>query len=1118
VSACPSCGFENTSGAKFCSECGSPLAPLAARREERKVVSVLFADLVGFTSRAEQLDPEDVRALLTPYHARLKAELERFGGTVEKFIGDAVMALFGAPVAHEDDPERAVRAALAIRDAVGELNRVDESLDLRIRVGLTTGEALVAVDARPELGEGMAAGDVVNTAKRLEAAAPVNGVLVDEATQRATREVIDYGEHAAVEAKGKFRPVPAWEARSPRARAGVDVVQSARAPLVGRERELRTLLDVLERAHDGREPQLVTVVGAPGIGKSRLTWELFLAVDQSERLTYWRQGRSLPYGAGIAFWALGEMVKAHAGILDTDSAAETTEKLARAAATTFAENERDWVVRHLRTLVGLGDDALAGDHRGEVFAAWRRFVEAVAEERPLVLVFEDLHWADDGLLDFVDYLADRADAVPLLVVGTTRPELLERRPGWGGGKLNAQLVSLSALSDDDSARLLGALLERVVLPRDAEAELLARAAGNPLYAEQYVRMLVESGALVRRNGDWELGEDVELAAPESLHALIASRLDVLPAEEKALLEDAAVVGKVFWAGALAAVGGGERFALEDHLHALGRKDFVRRERRSSVGEESEYAFRHILVRDVAYGLIPRSARAEKHRRTAEWIEELSRERAEDVADMLAHHYASALEYAQAARQDTAELVDRARAALRAAGDRAAALNSFSVAASHYARALELCAPDDPERPRLLFALGSGHYFGEDAGAEELDEARAALLAQGDRELAALAEFYIAELGWRHGRDEGDRFDRAVELLRDEPPTITKAYVLATVGFFVASRRRHEEGIRICREGAELAHNLGREDVRAHGLILAGCVRTWARDFGGIEEMEEGLELAKTANSPYMLVGYANLGTTLLVLGRVDEGLRLLEEGTAAAGRFSEHWYARWQLANQLQVDVLRGRWDQALKLADEMAEQRTMTTFQWAVGWARGLIALGRGDMSGARAAADALAELASEIEEPMFRIPTAAFAAHFLAECDAPDAARAGYRDALDCWADSDEMPADWALALAYAGRSLGEQDSFVDLAKKQATGTPWLEAAMAVVRSDLPRAAEVLGEIGAELDEAYARLRAAEQLAAAGCTHEAARHAERALSFYLRVQARAYVQRAQSLLAARA
>src|SRR3954470_7358323 len=639
---CPACGRQNPDDARFCMACGAPLAAeQPAGREERKVVTVFFADLVGFTGRAEQLDPEDVRAMLSPYYGRLRSEIERFGGTVEKFIGDAVMAVFGAPVTHEDDPERAVRAALAVRDAVQELNDANPSLDLHVRIAVNTGEVVVAIDLDPSGGEGMVAGDVVNTAARLQQAAPVDGILVGETTYRATERTIEYSESEPVRAKGKADPVPVWEAMAARARLGVDVEQRGAAPLVGRAEELDWLTDGLARTLRERRTQLVTLVGVPGIGKSRLVWELAQVVDgDPELIVYWRQGRSLPYGEGVAFWAVGEMVKAQAGILETDSADAAEGKLHETVADLIPDAESaSWIESHLRPLVGLtGEADPSGDSRDEDFAAWRRFFEALAERRPLVLIFEDLHWADDHLLDFVDHLVDWVSDAPLLVIGTARPELLERRPGWGGGKSNAATISLSPLSEEETARLLASLLGQTVMPAELQAPLLARAGGNPLYAEEYARMVSERGVA-----------PADDALPETVQGIVAARLDALSPEDKALIQDAAVLGKVFWSGALAAMTGLQRWTVEESLHRLERKEFVRRERRSSVATETEYAFRHVLVRDVAYGQVPRADRAEKHRRAAEWIEALSSDR-EDRAEMLAHHYSSALEFARAAGQ------------------------------------------------------------------------------------------------------------------------------------------------------------------------------------------------------------------------------------------------------------------------------------------------------------------------------------------------------------------------------------------------------------------------------------------------------------------------------------
>ena len=656
MTVCPNCGHENEAGARFCSQCATALAETRpVPGTERKVVTVFFADLVGFTATAERLDPEDVQAILRPYHERLRYELERWGGTVEKFIGDAVMALFGAPVTREDDPERAVRAALAIRDWITEEGK------LEVRIAVNTGEALVNLAARPEAGEGMAAGDVVNTAARMQSAAPVNGILVGETTYRSTADTIDYREHDAVEAKGKQAPIPVWEVTAAGARFGVDLAPAEQTPLVGREREVEQVVGALARVREQRSSELLTLIGVPGIGKSRLVGELFQSIERSGQLTYWRQGRSLPYGQGVSYWALAEMVKAQAGILETDSDDEAGAKLERTVEQVLHE-DTEWVLSHLRPLVGQAS-AAAGSQE-EAFAAWRRFWEALAEQYPLVLVFEDIQWADEGLLDFIDHLADWVRDVPLLILCTARLELLERRSTWGGGKVNAATVQLAPLSDEQTAELMSAL------GGGADDALLERCGGNPLYAEQFARMVAERGAG---------------ALPETVQGIIAARLDALAPAEKQLLQDAAVIGKVFWLGALG--------ATEQQLHVLRQKEFVQRARRSSVEGEIEYAFKHVLVRDVAYGQIPRADRIEKHVRAAEWIESLGR--ADDQAEMVAHHYVNALDLAVAARREDDDLAARAVRALRDAGERALALNALPQA-ENYLRQSHSLAPDDPE--------------------------------------------------------------------------------------------------------------------------------------------------------------------------------------------------------------------------------------------------------------------------------------------------------------------------------------------------------------------------------------------------------------------------------------
>ncbi|MDQ3380360.1 MAG: AAA family ATPase, partial [Actinomycetota bacterium] len=825
MKTCPSCGRENPEDARFCSGCATSLEPMAPAREERKVVTCLFCDLVGFTARAERMDPEDVRRLLQPYHARVRGELERHGGTVEKFIGDAVMAVFGAPVAHEDDPERAVRAALAIRDALAEEG------ELEIRIGITTGEALIALGARPEAGEGMASGDVVNTAARLQAAAPIGSILVDETTYHATARAIEHRETPSVEAKGKTLPIQVWEALRARSRVGVERVGGA--ALVGREQELALLRETLARVRRESRPQLVTLVGVPGIGKSRLVYELFQTIETGEfGIVFWRRGGSLPYGEGVTFWALSEMVKAQAGILESDSSKEAGGKLHEAVGRYVTDpTEASWVERHLRPLAGLEtEEPSAEDRRGEAFAAWRRFFEALAEERPLVLVFEDLHWSDDALLDFVEYLVEWAGGVPILALCTARPELLSRRPGWGGGKVNSSTILLSPLSGEETTMLVHALLGRSAIDADVQARLLENAGGNPLYAEEFTRMLSERPA--------------HAVLPETVQGLIAARLDTLPMEEKELLQDAAVVGRAFWLGAL----GNERWTLEERLHSLEQKEFVSRQRRSAVSGETEYLFRHSLVREVAYEQIPRALRANKHSAAGEWVESLGR--TEDHAEMLAHHYGAALEYARATGVDARPFEEPARDAFREAGDRAFALRAFRPATLFYARALELWPDGGP--PDLLLRYGRAlAVAGEERGTAILELAAEGLLAAGDREGAAEAHAFLTDALQHQGKRDAafEHIERALELVRDAPRSPAKARVLTESSRLLALGERSEASV-VAQEAYEMAEALGLAELTARALGNLGLAKTQALDFdGAVADLERGIELARSVSSP-----------------------------------------------------------------------------------------------------------------------------------------------------------------------------------------------------------------------------------------------------------------------------
>ena len=1067
---------------------------MSEARRERKVVTVLFADLVGFTTQAEQLDPEDVEAILRPYHERLRYELERWGGTVEKFIGDAVMALFGAPVTREDDPERAVRAALSIRDWIAEEG------ELQVRIAVNTGEALVNLAARPEAGEGMAAGDVVNTTARLQSAAPVNGILVGETTYRATAESIEFREHAAIEAKGKEQPVAVWEVVEARARFGVDLAPETRTHLVGREREVDLLVGTLARTRQQRSTELVTLIGVPGIGKSRLVGELFQSIERGGELTYWRQGRSLPYGEGVSYWALGEMVKAQAGILETDSDDEVASKLARAVEQ-LVDEDADWVLTHLRPLVGQAGDATGS--QDEAFAAWRRFFEALAEDHALVLVFEDLQWADEGLLDFVEHLADWVRDVPMLILCTARLELLERRPTWAGGKLNAANVALAPLSADETARLIAALSDRPLLEAAAQAELLDRAGGNPLYAEQYVRMLVERGTTVD--------------LPESVQGIIAARLDGLPQEEKAALQDAAVLGKVFWLGALD--------VSERQLHALQQKEFLQRARRSSVAGETEFAFKHVLVRDVAYGQIPRAERAQKHARAAQWIESLGRP--EDHAEMVAHHYASALELARAAGQDVGDLVVRARSALREAGEHALTLNALAQAEEYFRQAVALTESDDPERPRLLLQYGRVRYLQDLEGADELTEARDFLSEASDRDGAAEASLMLADIAWQGGSRDGmlKDLEAARAFVDGGPRSRTQVAVIAEVARYEMLADRLQEALELGREALALAEELGLEDLRAHALNTIGVARADIGDRGGFDDLEESIEIASRGNFVSdLLRGHNNRQALYFLYGEIGRA-RAAEEVTLELARhFGQQAFVRFVEAGpSVGNRYLAGEWDDALARAEAILAEAEAGKRFYSVGAMycfRGLIRLARGDDGGAESDAERAIEHARENRDPQALHPDLSMAALLLQSAGNDKRAEETLSEALGGLRElhrfgfaANDLP-----SLAWVAVMRGREPELIELVERESFVSPWLRATAAVLAHDFSAAAEIYAEMGTPAHDAFYRLRAAEQLVAEGRRAEADEQLGPALAFYRSVGATRYVREGEALMAASA
>jgi class 3 adenylate cyclase len=669
MTGCPSCGQENPGGARFCNACGAPLPePALTLREERRIVTVLFADMAGFTARAEQLDPEDVRAILDRYYSRMRSEIESFGGTVEKFIGDAVVAFFGAPVAHGDDPERGVRAALALCEAVADMNAADPALDLEVRVAVNTGEVIVSLD-RAELHQGMVAGDVVNTASRLQANAPIGGVLVGEETHRATRGVVEYRAVEPLAVKGKRDPVRAWVATCASLSPAERVPSSV--PILGREREMAVLQRVLDNVVADRRLHLVTVLGDAGIGKTRLASEF--AAEQEQRGTRILRGRSLPYGSFTPYGPFAQHVKAFAGIFASDDIPTGQEKLARALEAIAPPATVAEILTPLELLIGLSTSGDASD-RQTLFLAARAFVEVLAAHQPTVLLFEDVHWADTGTLDLLEVLASRVRDVPLMLLALARPDLLLGRPAWGGGLPAYTSLSLEPLSSED-AREMARLLGRRATADALEARVVETAEGNPLFIEELTAAAFEQPTTNRSD------------LPMTIRELVSARLDVLPPQERGVLLDAAIVGKVFWRRPL------ERMRqdvgdLANALDALEGRDLIRREALSWIEGEVQYTFKHAIIRDVAYATLPRARRRDMHAVVATFLEESTRG-AGATASALAEHWR------EAGRQEMALEY------LLVAADQAGRGWAKDEAARLYGEALELCPEDSPVRRQIV---------------------------------------------------------------------------------------------------------------------------------------------------------------------------------------------------------------------------------------------------------------------------------------------------------------------------------------------------------------------------------------------------------------------------------
>ena len=816
---CPACGAANAPTVKFCGECGTSLTatstpgPAAAPEPvaERRLVSVLFADLVGFTAASEERDAEETRELLSRYFDRARTIVERYGGTVEKFIGDAVMAVWGTPVAQEDDAERAVRAALDLVAAVAELG--DE---LHARAGVSTGEAAVTLGAD---GQGMVAGDLVNTASRIQSAAERGAVLVGEATKRATEAAITYDEVGEHELKGKAEPVALWRVRRVvAARGGAQRSERLEPPFVGRERELRLVKDLFHATAEERKARLVSVVGIAGIGKSRLAWELEKYIDGLVDSIWWWRGRCLAYGEGVTYWALAEMVRTRADIVEGEPPATARPKL-RAALEEYITDpgERDWIELRFAHLLGLEEHA-AFD-REDLFAAWRLYFERLAEHQPAVLVFEDMQWADVSLLEFVEYLLEWSRNHPIYVVTLARPELTESHPSWGAGKRNFTALTLEPLAEGAMEELLDGFVPG--LPAELREQILVRAEGVPLYAVETVRMLLDRGLLEQVGDEYRPTGPIEaLQVPETLHALVAARIDSLEPEQRRLIQNASVLGKTFAGEALAHLSDRTTAELEPMLAALVRREVLTVQSDPRSPERGQYSFVQDLLRRVAYDTLARAERKTRHLAAASYLEGSWGPAEQEIAEVVSSHYMEAYRVAPDA-DDAEEIRQHARAMLVRAGERAASLAANEEAQRYFEQAAELVDSTDEAADLRERAGRTAWRAGNPAAAREhFDAAVAAFESIGLTHPAARVRAALAEVVWQDGNIEDAlaMLEQSFDVLSEEEQDADLAAVAAQLGrlrFFAGRPEQAAEPIELA---LEIAESLRLTEVFVQALI------------------------------------------------------------------------------------------------------------------------------------------------------------------------------------------------------------------------------------------------------------------------------------------------------------
>jgi predicted ATPase/class 3 adenylate cyclase len=928
---CPSCGAPYEPDESFCGDCGTALAGAAPPLEpaelapvepavaERRLVSVLFADLVGFTTLSESRDPEEVRELLSRYFDTCRRLIGLYGGVVEKFIGDAVMAVWGTPVATEDDAERAVRTALDLVAAVQALGQEAGIDGLRARAGVLTGEAAVNLAA---VGEGMVAGDLVNTASRVQSVAEPGSVFVGEATRRATERAIVYEEAGSHELKGKEGETGLWRALRVVSGVGGDLrSEGLEAPFVGRDRELRQIKDLFHVCAEEQRAQLVSVTGIAGIGKSRLAWEFYKYFDGLSQIVYWHRGRCLAYGEGVTYWALADMVRMRCGIAEDDPQEEALRKLEAALDEHLLDpEERRFAEPRLAQLLALGEGA--SHERQDLFAAWRLFFERLADTYPTVLAFEDMQWADSSLLDFVEYLLEWSRDKPLFVITLARPELGEKRPTWGAGHRNFTSIYLEPLSEQAMQELLLGLVPG--LPTALRDQILARAEGVPLYAVETVRMLLDRGLLVLEDATYQLAGEVDtLEVPETLHALIAARLDGLAPEERRLLGDAAVLGKTFTPQALAALSGLESVQLETLLTGMVRREVLGLQSDPRSPEQGQYTFLQDLLRHVAYETLPRRERREKHLAAAEHLTTTLGE--EEVAEVIASHLLEAYRLEPNAADGDA-LRGRAHEALLRAGERAMSLAAAAEAQRYFEHAAEL-VPEPRQQAAALTRAGemASRAGNSDRACALFERAVGLYESAGDTHGAARAAAWLGVSEQMRGRVEAaiERLEQVYAAIGDDEPDADLAFVALRLGqahFFAGNVERAAE---ITERGLDLAEALQLPEQLVRGWNVKAMIVSLRHP----EEARGLFQLAREtalAHENYALAANAcsNLSDLALQRDRYSESLSRLEESLALNRRIGNRpgeWFALSEMSYTL---TMLGRWEEASARFAELPAER----------------------------------------------------------------------------------------------------------------------------------------------------------------------------------------------------